>query len=552
MKTDQFDDEIRRKLLGLPADLDAGDAERIFGYVRAHRSGGFGGSGWGKSLLFGTGAVLLIGTLLFNLNQYRTIQRLYTSLDSLQHQFSQSQAQTRQVELTKSTDSKRPVRPDTVYITRYRDRIVTRSLPQRIPALDQSVIESNRQTSVPGVEATTPTQTVASPEELTDALVIPRAGSKLTPVAKTKNDSEPTETTDRVPGTVLDSALATHLSSEPAGRIAKKGTKTGPPSGQQMPNDPSQIRAVYHPANPPQIIKGRVVTSRQFPRNGSNEVAQLLFESNSNTPPMPNGHSTSRTVSVKQLAPTGFWRPVLATTINRQLAPVSVITVQPARRPFRLGLPQLSLPTINFPKLAVAGSSVWAGVSGGAGNEHLSSSVLGEWRFKPRWSVQSGIQYRILYGEGFDDDDHFETRTQQDFRTLYAPNVPRTDEIHDISQTYQLLQIPLTIAYHYSLGHDWSLRFGVGTSLDLSAVNRLTFDYRENGQSSERGFYQATIPVRVVNNLTISAGIERQWQGWLFRASPFISPQLTPVSYKPDNLYWGGQVQLLHHFGGRK
>ena len=97
MKTDQFDDEIRRKLLGLPAETDAGDAERIFGYVQAHRPGGFGGPGWGKRLLFGTGAALLVGSLLFNLNQYHTTKNLYVSLDSLRHQITRLDTETRQV-----------------------------------------------------------------------------------------------------------------------------------------------------------------------------------------------------------------------------------------------------------------------------------------------------------------------------------------------------------------------------------------------------------------------------------------------------------------------
>ena len=251
------------------------------------------------------------------------------------------------------------------------------------------------------------------------------------------------------------------------------------------------------------------------------------------------------------LQPRGLIRPdlnnSLALPINLPVANGLVAAKadpakQAAKRGFHLTLPHVS----------VAKSSLFAGVGAGGGNEHLSGSVLGEWRINPRWSVQAGLTYSWLFREGYDDDERFETRTQQDFRSLYAPNVPRTDEIHDITQTYRLFQLPLTVAYHYPLGRNWSLRFGLGTALDLNVLNRIGFDYRENSRMSLQGLYEATEPTHLLNNLTFSSGIERQWKGWLFRASPFISPQLRPVSYKPDNLYWGGQLQVLRRFGSRK
>ena len=143
---------------------------------------------------------------------------------------------------------------------------------------------------------------------------------------------------------------------------------------------------------------GRSVASKQKSRNAPNERAgqrtELGSQPASDTQPSTadDAAPADAKLYVASLAPIGFspFQPSL--TIDRPVLPVPVGSVaQPGKRPFRLSFPHIAFPSISFPKLSVANSSVWAGLGGSVGNEPLGGQVLGEWRVKPRWSVQTGL-----------------------------------------------------------------------------------------------------------------------------------------------------------------
>jgi hypothetical protein len=558
MKTDRFDDELRRKLLGLPPpETKADDVDRIFGYVKTHRPGS---SGWGRGLLYGTVGALLLGSVLYNVNQYHTNKNLYVTLDSLRQQVAIRPGQP--VPPAPATPASATVspRPDTVYITRYRYRLIALPQPNESPATVLARIG----------------EPIATPDGDAPVSIAPKSAlvtrthpnstadypGKIAPADLNNNSKTRSGITSKLPDNRLKTTrdIASATPNRQSDRIAPKLPVTGSLRERTPVIDNAPVAATQAGKTQRQLVRDRSniradQTQLVQPDNPS-FVAKPGQTRPTNAPASTPGLTTNDATAPKRLVvdllqPRGLTRPnpnnglTLPTSLpvaNGLQTAKADPAKQASKRSFHLTLPHVS----------VAKSSLFAGVGAGGGNEHLGGSVLGEWRVSPRWSVQAGLTYSWLFRERYDDDERFETRTQQDFRMLYAPNVPRPDEIHDIHQTYQLFQLPLTVAYHYSLGRDWSLRFGLGTALDLNVLNRVGFKYRENGPTSLLGLYEATEPTRLLNSLTVSAGIERQWKSWLFRASPFISPQLRPVSYKPDNLYWGGQLQVLRRFGGRK
>jgi len=230
----------------------------------------------------------------------------------------------------------------------------------------------------------------------------------------------------------------------------------------------------------------------------------------------------------------------LSATILRKpvYQPIAVTKAVPVRRPFRLNLPTLSLPKAQY----------FGGVDFMGGDEHLGGSLLGEVRINRHWSVQTGVRAMALTGFDYRSDEEFRRENGRDFRALYAPNVAPGTEIQHIRQLYGLVQIPLTVAYHYPLGRAWGLRLDVGTSVDVLARSRIRFEVDRSGRDSEHELHESNIPISLFNNATISVGVERQWKRLLFRASPYMSPQLKRVRYKDDAFYWGGQVQVLWQF----
>ncbi|GAB4043268.1 hypothetical protein GCM10028774_58180 [Spirosoma jeollabukense] len=221
------------------------------------------------------------------------------------------------------------------------------------------------------------------------------------------------------------------------------------------------------------------------------------------------------------------------------IVPKSELAVKAPRRSWHLAMPSLSVPNAQY--------RIGAGLTGGS--DQVGGALLGEIMVKRHWSVQAGLQ--LAYNQGFHyrDEQDFNEHQKEDFRQTYASQVPSSSDIEDISQLTLLIQVPIQVAYHYPLGRQWGLRLGLGTELNLWERSTVSYNYRENGRSSEHELSGSKDHIHTVNNLILSTSVERSWKKWLFRAGPFISPQLRPVENKRDELSWGANLQVLYRLG---
>ncbi|WP_141110167.1 hypothetical protein [Dyadobacter psychrophilus] len=190
----------------------------------------------------------------------------------------------------------------------------------------------------------------------------------------------------------------------------------------------------------------------------------------------------------------------------------------------------------------------YVGGSLGAGNRQVAGSLLGELRITPKWSFQTGVGWTEITGDSYDTAEQFGQKTGQDFRALYAPFVTQNVDLLNIEQNYRLVQIPLTIAYHYEIRPNWALRFGIGTDLSINAQKDIHFDYKRDSQSFDKGEYNAKLSIKPINDITINLGLERRSNKFLFRVSPYISPQLRKTEFSNKGLLWGARVQALYKF----
>lgn len=553
MKTDRFDEEFRRKLNELSEESSPDEVDRICGYVSQHlpTATRIRWTGWAAYL---TGGLLGLGFLLYSLRQHQAIMTLQNTVDSLRT--------APPALVQKSVPVVAPiVRIDTVYVTRYQDR------PQYAPApLDKPLsLLADTQTAQPLPE---------NHRNRLDILYPNQAALQTKDPATTRIESAGITTSGQlIKSTPNGRNQPVHPTARTATEISMDSSGTTMTEPTVKPIDPKTPVAVQPETSPEpdaasplrnNILANTNVSNRRgvLPAKTRHqtkstdrvsEVAQPMVSKATMNRPDSDFVDTDQLAdeSEKQL----MERVVLATNlitsksltagnlsaiIKRQpvYQPASVPAMSPVRKSFRLHLPTVSL----------ANAQYFSGAGFSLGNQQLGGSLLGEIRLRPRWSVQVGVHLLSQTGFQYHSADEFEQTENQDFRALYAPNVAPGDEIQNIDQTYTILQLPLTVAYHYPLGRSWALRLGVGTTLDLLAQSRVTFDFERNGLDFEQGLKEGNVPVRLFNNATVSLGLERQWKRLLLRASPFVSPQIKWVGYRVEAIYWGGQVQVLWQF----
>ena len=568
MKTERFDEEFRRKLLGLPAEADPGEVERIHGFVNANKSA-LPSWGWGKLLLYGGSSLLLLGSLSYNVIQTYRNTRLQSSFDSLAHR---SVVQTMPSEV---------IRHDTVYITRSKKtepivsvtEPVTESKTTGKEPLEQGSSRQSNETRRDGsvaignasspqlsnearsspseansprtsLRSTTPVATTesAAPNQHTekssqvrteaDRVIETSPGissdrlltEKTSPISKSERINKPAPTgVERVEGVYLTADLPTTTRSK--NRRRHKGQQSFPSSDRHdlLATNQSNKQDKRTASGPSSV--GFTTANTESPRSGA-------LISGLNRQPIPVGPLASRQpIPSTQLAIISPSRPLII--------PIYGLPAKATRQPRHSQMPDLSVPTAQY--------RIGAGLTGG--DDQLGGALLGEVMLNPRWSVQAGL--RIGYGQGFHygDEHDFNEHQHADFRQKYASQVSSSSDIEDIKQVSLLVQAPLQVAYHLPIGRKWNLRLGAGTDLDVWVHSAIRYDYRENSRSSEHALSQTNEPVHVFNNLTLSTAVERSWRKWVFRAGPFISPQLRPVNYKPDDLSWGANLQLLYRIG---
>lgn len=484
MKTEQFDDEFRKKLLGLdPSDEEV---ERIYHYVSSNGNA-TAYSSWGKFLIYGLAVLLLAGSLGFNYVQHTTNKKLLSSLNSLKSSIDS-------IDIKSSQEQ--ALRVDTVYVTRY--------IEQPTTAENRRNLVYTRQSTDPGIQ------------QPSDS---PRAGASVENTEFGQADPSgiaPSETGDNgAKSTVRNKAYAGESNTSSGNMPWKNGAY------RTTRNEDNGInKAAHNQEN--DLLKAAPAIQ--------NHLADI-------------GENSNRTES---------GRPLL-TELSRigkiYLSPIS-LKLPDLKTPERLSSASKEKPKYYSEsiKSALKKMDYYIGVSLDAGYRQVAASLLGELRITPKWSFQTGARWTEITARSYDTAEQYSLQTGKDFRTLYAPYVAQGVDLLNIEQNYELVQIPLTIAYHYGIRPNWGLRFGLGTDLSVYSSKDIHFDYRENTQSFNKGEYNSKLAVKLFNDITINLGLERRTNKLLFRISPYVSPQLQKTEFSSGNFTWGARGQVLYKF----
>jgi hypothetical protein len=180
-------------------------------------------------------------------------------------------------------------------------------------------------------------------------------------------------------------------------------------------------------------------------------------------------------------------------------------------------------------------------------NTQLAISIMGEIYLHKSISITSGIKYMSI-SEQYDDDDDFMRKKNMDIKKLYS--VSDSASLSEITMRYSVTQIPIALNYYYSLRNDYSIMFSLGTDIDVSA--KLMMGYRSinnmHYNDDERKNLQTKYHPIALNNAVLAIGIQKEWKRLITQVTPFLSPQLKNVEYKNNNIYYGIRCRILYKF----
>lgn len=220
-------------------------------------------------------------------------------------------------------------------------------------------------------------------------------------------------------------------------------------------------------------------------------------------------------------------RPVRTTTVGGEAAPAS----QPARQ---------------------AAVGVRVGVGTEVSRNVLSGSVLTELLIGNHLTLGVGLGMGSFAGGTFLTDEQFDQHTHKPgkFRRDYIPGRgidPRSDILNIGTHTERLL-IPLTVGYRIPVSQSFSLLPSVGTTLNLQSKELVTFTFRQPLRSYETASNEYDRPVNLLNSLTFGAGIEWKRTHWVAQAGPVLTVPTRTDAHWQEDMSIGLRARVFYQF----
>lgn len=160
--------------------------------------------------------------------------------------------------------------------------------------------------------------------------------------------------------------------------------------------------------------------------------------------------------------------------------------------------------------------------------------------------ISFGLRYAHTYTETFFTEDilrgHRHDRMGPDFHRRFDGQ----DVFIDISVSNSIIQMPFSLSYYIPLNHGYKMNFAIGSDLDLSVKQSVNFTHLFDSAGMKRVHIDAGGSVSPINTMYLAAGIEKEWGRLLLQLSPFISPHLRQVYYKPKQIEYGLDVNLKY------
>lgn len=123
--------------------------------------------------------------------------------------------------------------------------------------------------------------------------------------------------------------------------------------------------------------------------------------------------------------------------------------------------------------------------------------------------------------------------------------------LDEISLKNNLLQVPVNFKYYVPVKSNYCIYFLFGTDLDIYTNQKLNYSEKSDTMIMlpRESNFTAKGKVSVVNNLVISAGIEKNWKSWYFHLQPYVSPKISEVFYRPKEVEFGVRFGIGYSFG---
>lgn len=499
MKTDKFEESIRKKLEGIDPPYRESNWLTLRSFLRRNGmpSIGMTTTQWLTPML---SAASVAGLIVLSVWQYRVNQRLEETVQSLKDTVNL---------LQQAPPVATAPKPDTVYITR--------EVPGPSPVVprygpDDRRVADRSEEEMPATDL----KNAPNAESLPDRAARPEssdATDRLTALDQPKTGGTDTEPTEPNTAPVNRLPQGSSASERYAGRQKSGGSGTTRP-----------------------LANGTGLAGQT---NSAGAASGLT--------PSGTGAAESDAIS---------WNPVL----NRIQAFDSSYYAENYQRRIRRirplyapsvtnAVPQAKQPDVEEPapflKFRLGAGAEIAGSQTGFG-------LAGEVLLGDHLTIGVGLNRLKVSGDNFLTDMDYNKQRRSDFRRDFPGRVPPDPriEVLNITQRGRSWQVPVSIGYRLPLGSALTIVPSAGISFSLGAREEVTFTHRKG--IGYYDFFKTTFTQdcqpSLYNSWQVSLGLEKQAGHFAFQALPYISNPILSTRNSLNQTTAGVRARVLYQF----
>jgi hypothetical protein len=182
-----------------------------------------------------------------------------------------------------------------------------------------------------------------------------------------------------------------------------------------------------------------------------------------------------------------------------------------------------------------------------AGSQSFGGGFTGEFLLGKHFGINTGIRYSMFYPEKFRDREDLNDHRHHRMHPGIEEHFSKDDKFTDIEIRNRIFQVPFGISYHIFLKKQLDLSFGLGTDIDFFVNQKVDLLFPKDSIEKEPKHFKADGKVVPFNNLVLSASIEKRWNRFAVQLSPFVSPALQEVFYRPRDLEYGIGLNIRYY-----
>ncbi len=206
-------------------------------------------------------------------------------------------------------------------------------------------------------------------------------------------------------------------------------------------------------------------------------------------------------------------------------------------------------PKIRLPK--ENNINIRAGLGLDLEKNYVGKSLVAGVNVGKHWGLSLGLSKGVIQGQQYKDERVFMERNRFDFKKRYVPHIPPTPlfAVKNITTEAEVVRMPVAVNYRFPLAKAWTLYASAGTTFDLKVDEKFQFDLEKWNNKPIRDQVMAKPrQASVFNNVNAGFGVEKQWNHFVVQAETYIAPGLKDCSFRQEKAPAGLRIRALYQF----